>query len=119
MNTAVFGACAAREPHGHDYACDVTVAGPIDPQTGMVLDLSVLDRILEDQVVGAFHGRSLNDTAEFQPGGLIPTCEEVARLIAYRVGVALDGARGAHRARVHRVRVAEDDTLSAEWAEGA
>ncbi len=65
-----------------------------------------------------FHNRSLNDAAEFQPGNLIPTCEELARLIASRVGLALVRAN-AHGARVQRVRVAEDDTLSAEWAEPA
>ena len=26
-------------PHGHNYTLDVTVRGPIDPQTGMVIDL--------------------------------------------------------------------------------
>jgi 6-pyruvoyltetrahydropterin/6-carboxytetrahydropterin synthase len=114
----LFGACAAPAPHGHDYTCDVTIAGPIDPQTGMVIDLGMLDRVLQAQVVGPFHGRSLNDAAEFQPGGLIPTCEEVARLIAYRVGMALTEAN-VHAARVHRVRVAEDDTLSADWTEPA
>ena len=126
-NLAVFGACAAPEPHAHDYACDITVSCEIDPQTGMVLDLSVLDRILEEQVVQPLHARSLNDAVpEFGPGGLIPTCEEVARLIARRVETALAalaaravGSLGAGRARVQSVRVAEDDTLSATWIEQA
>ena len=113
-NRAVFGACAAPAPHGHDYTCDVTVTGAIDAQTGMVLDLGVLDRILADEVVTPLHGRSLNDAVqEFRPGGLIPTCEELARLIAVGVGRAL-AVRASH-AKVHAVRVAEDDTLSATW----
>lgn len=118
VNNSVFGACAAPKPHGHDYSCDLTIAGTIDPHTGMVLDLGLLDRILDEEVVQPFHNRSLNDAAEFQPGNLIPTCEELARLIASRVGLALVRAN-AHGARVQRVRVAEDDTLSAEWAEPA
>lgn len=118
MNAEVFGACAAPAPHGHDYTCDVTVTGTIDPQTGMVLDLGLLDRVLDEQVVRPFHGRSLNDAAEFQPGGLIPTCEEVARLIARRVGTAIE-AEHVRTARVHSVCVAEDETLSAEWTEPA
>ena len=44
------------------------------------------------------HGRSLNDAApEFAPGGRIPTCEELARLIADRVNVALSDAGFAAR----------------------
>ena len=139
-NRATFGACAAPEPHGHDYICDVTVTGVIDPQTGMVLDLGVLDRILDEQVVRPLDGRSLNDAMpEFRPGGLIPTCEELARLVAQRVSAALadlaaqprrpgrepiaagdaDAGRLAMGVRVHSVRVAEDDTLGATWTEQA
>lgn len=118
QNVETFGACAAAEPHGHDYACDVTVDGPIAPATGMVLDLGLLDRILDEQVVRPLHGGSLNTALpEFAPGGLIPTCEEVARLIARRVQAAL--ADHETPARVLSVRVAEDETLSAVWtAEG-
>src|SRR5262247_3935538 len=32
-------------PHGHNYTLDVTVRGPIDPQTGMVIDLAELKRV--------------------------------------------------------------------------
>ena len=117
-NRAAFGMCAAPEPHGHHYTCDVTVGGELDQQKGMVVDLGILDRILAREVVDPLNGRSLNDAiAEFQPGGQIPTCEELARIIARRVAGAL--AVVATRAKVQRVRVAEDDTLSATWTESA
>ncbi|MCX5756848.1 MAG: 6-carboxytetrahydropterin synthase [Gemmatimonadetes bacterium] len=115
-NRATFGACAAPEPHGHDYACDVTVGGEIPAKTGMVIDLAVLDRVLNEEIVAPLHGRSLNDAvAEFAAGARIPTCEELARLIATRVGNALVAARTG--ALVLSVRVAEDDSLSASWTE--
>jgi 6-pyruvoyltetrahydropterin/6-carboxytetrahydropterin synthase len=113
-NNATFGTCAAPEPHGHEYSCDVTVAGAIDAKTGMVIDLSVLDRVLVAEIVTPLHGRSLNDAIpEFAPGGRIPTCEEVARIVFSRVTRALAalGSSGV----VESVRVAEDDTLSATW----
>jgi 6-pyruvoyltetrahydropterin/6-carboxytetrahydropterin synthase len=114
QNRDAFGACAAPEPHGHDYTCDVTVGGPIDPARGMVIDLGELDRILDEQIVRPLHGGSLNTAfPEFAPGGLIPTCEQLASLLAQRIEVALRGI-GA-RARVREVRVAEDDTLAASW----
>lgn len=115
-NQAVFGSCAAPEPHSHDYTCDVTVGGAIDSQTGMVLDLGVLDAILAAEVVTPLHGRSLNDAVpEFRSGGLIPTCEELARIIAARVSRALEKQRA--QALVQSVHVAEDDSLSATWIE--
>jgi 6-pyruvoyltetrahydropterin/6-carboxytetrahydropterin synthase len=117
-NRAVFGACAAPDPHGHEYTCDVTVRGAIDAVTGMVLDLGVLDRVLESQVTRPMHERLINDVfPEFAPGKLIPTCEELARLLATRIDAALQSSGAA--ARVHAVRVAEDESLSATWlAEG-
>jgi 6-pyruvoyltetrahydropterin/6-carboxytetrahydropterin synthase len=103
-NRATFGACAAPEPHGHDYTCTVSVGGPVDPQTGMVL---------HECVVARYHGTSLNDAPEFQPGRRIPTCEEVAGVIATQVQGALTAAGAT--ATVHEVTVAEDETLSATW----
>lgn len=113
-NHATFGACAAVEPHAHDYACDVTVAGDVDAQTGMVVDLGLLDRVLVEQVVTPLDGRCVNEAlAEFAPGRRIPTCEELAHVLAVRVATAL--AHEGSGARVESVRVAEDDVLSATW----
>jgi 6-pyruvoyltetrahydropterin/6-carboxytetrahydropterin synthase len=113
-NRAVFGACAAPEPHEHEYFCDVTVRGTIDSATGMILDLGALDRVLEAQITRPLHERVVNDAfPEFAPGKLIPTCEELARLLAQRIDAAL--ATTGSGARVTSVRVAEDESLSATW----
>lgn len=117
-NLAAFGACAAAEPHGHDYVCDVTVAGDLDAKTGMVVDLGLLDRLLDEQVVRALDGKLLNDALpEFRSGGMIPTCESLALVLARRIGAAL-GA-GDSSACVHAVRVAEDESLWAVWTADA
>jgi len=110
-NEAVFGLCARPEYHGHSYVCDVTVGGPVDPATGMIVDLRVLDAALQREVMARFDHRNLNtDVAEFADGKLIPTGENLARLIAERVQAALGDA-----ARVSSVTVAEDASLSATW----
>lgn len=113
-NRATFGACAAPAPHAHDYVCDVTVAGPVDATTGMVIDLGVLDEILAREVTGRLDGRVVNEAFDdFAPGRRIPTCEELARVLAERVAGAL--AAAATTAHIASVRVAEDDSLSAMW----
>lgn len=117
-NHATFGACAAAEPHAHDYACEVGVGGGVDPLTGMVVDLGLLDRILAEEVVAPLEGRVVNEAfREFAPGGRIPTCEELAGAVAARVNAAL--AREGSAARVATVRLAEDDTLWATWSSDA
>ena len=110
-NVAVFGACARPHYHGHTYTCDVTVSGPIDPSTGMVVDLGHLDRVLRAEVVERFDHRNINlDVPEFADGGLIPTGEELARFIFDRVQAALGPG-----ARVTEVHLAEDSTLSSSY----
>ena len=108
-NRAVFGDCARENYHGHNYACDVTVSGPIDPETGMIVDLGLLDRVLATEVRERFDHRNINlDVPEFADGQLIPTGENLARVILGFVQAAL-----GDRVRVAEVRVAEDTTLSA------
>lgn len=108
-NVAVFGLCARPNYHGHNYACVVTVEGPIDDVTGMVIDLERLDRVLDTEVVARFDHRNINlEVPEFADGGLIPTGENLARFILDRIQTAL--GRGV---RVRSVRIDEDENLSA------
>jgi len=115
-NEQVFGPCARLSYHGHSYVCDVTVRGEIDETTGFVVDLGVLDRILDVEVRQRFDHRNINvDVAEFGEGKLVPTGENLARFIFERTAAALRDAR--ERARVVKVTVAEDATLSATYSE--
>jgi 6-pyruvoyltetrahydropterin/6-carboxytetrahydropterin synthase len=110
-NAAVFGACARPNYHGHGYVCDVTVTGEIDPVTGFIVDLGLLDEVLEREVRRRFDHANINlDVPEFADGGLMPTGEELARFICQRVQSAL-----GPRTRVTRVSVAEDATLAAAY----
>ena len=110
-NVATFGLCARPHYHGHTYTCDVTVTGDLDPVTGFVVDLGVLDLVLQTEVRERFDHANINlDVAEFGENGLMPTGENLAAFIAERVQRALgDGVR------VVRVTVAEDATLSATY----
>lgn len=110
-NEQVFGLCARESFHGHSYVCDVVVSGDIDPTTGMIVDLGLLDRVLAAEVRNRFDHRNINlDVPEFADGRLVPTGEELARFILTRVQAALGDA-----AAVVSVTVAEDATLSATY----
>ena len=110
-NAEVFGD-AAREPgHGHDYRCAVTVRGTPDPVTGMVVDLGLLDRVLNEEVVQRFHGRHVNtDLPEYAYGRTVPTGEMLCLDVWRRIEQRLAG-----RCALHLVRVEEDPTLAAEY----
>ncbi len=107
-NRAAFG--ALTESHAHDYTCAVTVTGPVDARSGMILDLTQLDTILAEEVRAPLEGRDLNrDIAAFADGARIPTCEALAEYLFRRIAGRLPGG-----VRLTRVRVAEDPTLHAD-----
>jgi 6-pyruvoyltetrahydropterin/6-carboxytetrahydropterin synthase len=101
------------EPHTHDYACRVTVAGPVDDRAPMVMDLALLDRLLADVVVRRLDGKALpDDLTEFR--AVLPTCEAIARDVFRRLGPRLPEG-----VRLVKVRIEEDPSLSAEWTDDA
>jgi 6-pyruvoyltetrahydropterin/6-carboxytetrahydropterin synthase len=105
-----FGAVARHPGHGHLYRVAVTVAGPLDPETGTVVDLVALDDLLAREVVIPLDGSDLNATvAEVVRGDVVPGCEAIAASIWRRLADRLP-----HGVRLERVTVAEDDTLEAE-----
>ena len=111
-NEATFGLCARPNFHGHSYTCDVSVSGPVQRETGMLMDLGLLDTVLLEEVRLRFDHRNINlDVPEFnETTGLVPTGEELARFIAERVQARLPDS-----VHVSRVVVAEDATLSATY----
>jgi 6-pyruvoyltetrahydropterin/6-carboxytetrahydropterin synthase len=97
-------------PHGHNFAVEVTLAGRPDPATGMVYDLKRLKEILNAEVVEPMDHRFLNH--EVRPfDRVIPTTENLAREIWRR----LDARFAAGPARLHAVRVYETEDLYADY----
>ncbi len=107
-NRRVFGKCANRNGHGHNYTLEITVAGEVDPVTGFVVDLKELKEILEREVVSVYDHRHLNlEVADFAEQ--IPTTENIAVAIWQRLKGKIPGAR------LHRVRVYEMADLFADY----
>jgi 6-pyruvoyltetrahydropterin/6-carboxytetrahydropterin synthase len=75
-NEKIYGLCANPNGHGHNYVLEVTVSGVPDPQTGYVLDLVELKRIVEKAVIVPCDHRNLNKDVAFLKG-IIPTTENL------------------------------------------
>jgi 6-pyruvoyltetrahydropterin/6-carboxytetrahydropterin synthase len=107
-NLKVFGKCANRNGHGHNYTVEVTVAGEVDPVSGFVVDLKQLKDILEHEVIRVYDHRHLNpEVPEFRES--IPTTENIAIAIWKRLVDKIPNAR------LHRVRVYEMPDLFADF----
>jgi 6-pyruvoyltetrahydropterin/6-carboxytetrahydropterin synthase len=71
-NYRIFGKCNNPRGHGHDYYIEVKVTGDIDPETGMVVNLSEMDEMMRDIVEELDHTRldiEIPFFREFQPSG--------------------------------------------------
>ena len=79
-NIELFGKCNNPNGHGHNYILKVTVKGTIDEKTGMVMNLSDLKKMVEENVVSKLDHKNLNlDVPEFKD--LNPTAENIAIVI--------------------------------------
>jgi 6-pyruvoyltetrahydropterin/6-carboxytetrahydropterin synthase len=102
-NRRIFGVCNNEKGHGHNYAFEVTVRGPVAKRTGMVMDLNRLMVILREEIVSVVDHKHLNHDVPFL-AGLNPTAENVAVAFWQRIEPHLKGFEGC---RLHRVRVYE------------
>jgi 6-pyruvoyltetrahydropterin/6-carboxytetrahydropterin synthase len=107
-NRRIFGKCNNPHGHGHNYMLEVTVKGPVNENSGFVMDLKQLKEIMNREVIDALDHRHLNyEVPEFKER--IPTTENLAIAIWRRLEGKLDGG-----ARLYRVRVYENTDLFAE-----
>ena len=92
-NAEVFGGCANPNWHGHNYEVDVTVEGPVDVETGYVMDLKLLRDALQEFVIDDIDHRNLNLDVPWLEG-INPTSENLVVAIWGRIADALpDGVR--------------------------
>ena len=111
-NQRIYGKCNNPYGHGHNYTLDLTVGGPVDPSTGMVLNLAVLDQLVQEHVLDRFDHRHLNlDVDIFRT--VTPTtenlCVEIFKLVSEKL------ADRASAARLKKVRLEETNSNYFEY----
>jgi 6-pyruvoyltetrahydropterin/6-carboxytetrahydropterin synthase len=103
-NSAVFGRCANKNYHGHNFELIVTVKGKVDIETGFVMDLKVLGDIVRREVVDKVDHQNLNLDVDFM-ANIIPSCEnfivEIWNIIAPLIETA------APNSRLHALKLVE------------
>ncbi|HEV2494027.1 MAG TPA: 6-carboxytetrahydropterin synthase [Terriglobia bacterium] len=113
-NARVYGKCNNPYGHGHNYTVEVTMAGPIDPATGMVYDVGALDRTVEAEVIERFDHTHLNlDVENFRQR--VPTTENLCIEIYNLLRSKFTGLNGGGATRLSRVRVEETNSNSFEY----
>lgn len=106
-NQRIYGKCNNPYGHGHNYAVEVTVSGPVDAATGMVCNLADLDGFSNKEIVERFDHTNLSTLTEFE--GEVPTTE---RLCVEIYDIYKSGFKHAH---LEKVRIEETAKNSFEY----
>jgi 6-pyruvoyltetrahydropterin/6-carboxytetrahydropterin synthase len=99
-NERIYGKCA--NGHGHNYGLEVTVTGPVNPETGRIIEPERLDEIVRHRVLERFDHRMLNEDPLFQK--VVPTAENIATAVHGQLEGAFSGQAGV---RLLHVRIVE------------
>jgi 6-pyruvoyltetrahydropterin/6-carboxytetrahydropterin synthase len=106
-NWRVYGKCNNPHGHGHNYVLELSVAGNVDPATGMIANLSDLDGFVEREVLSAFDHKSIEqEVPAFRD--VVPTTENLCIEIFRR----LQPFPGA---KLQRVRIEETSNNRFEY----
>lgn len=110
-NRRQFGACANLPGHGHNYRLWVEIEGEPDEESGFIVGLETLDRIVQDRVLSRVDHQHLNQALpEFAPGKAIPSCENLVLWVKSQLEGFLPSG-----VRLVSLRLCESESLGAAW----
>lgn len=72
-NYRIFGPCSNPQWHGHNYELFVTVKGEIDQQTGFVINIKQLSKVIKERVIDKLDHKNMNTEVDFMKGRLAST----------------------------------------------
>ncbi len=109
-NTETFGKCANPNWHGHNYDLYVTIKGEIDPETGFVIDLKELKKIILEEVVNKLDHKNINMDVDFMKGKLAST-----EILAIAIWDQLKAPIAKHGAELHSIKLFETENNYVEY----
>jgi 6-pyruvoyltetrahydropterin/6-carboxytetrahydropterin synthase len=111
-NEKLFGKCFNFPSHGHTFRLYVTIEGPVDVATGMVVNFVTLKKIVEKNIIDKLDHQFLNSSPLLH--NKIPTCEHLVQIIWNILSQKL--AKKPYS--LYSVKVFETDTSFAELMKG-
>lgn len=104
-NNEVFGKCANRNFHGHNYTLTVTVKGKINPYTGFVMNLIDLKNLIKEHIIDVLDHANLNHDVPFLKGKFTST-----EVLAEEIWKILEPKIAEHGCTLHKIRL--DETIN-------
>ena len=111
MNKEVYGKCANKNWHGHNYDLFITVKGEIDSETGYVVDLKLLSRLVKSEIIDIIDHRTINLDVPFMLGKIAST-ENLAVGIWNILNPIIDTTFDC---KLHSIKIYETENNFAEY----
>ena len=99
-NQEVFGVCNNPHGHGHNYELEVSLEGPVQEDTGMVMNLADLDLLLKERIMAPLDHRFLNFEVDYFKSH-VPTTENIVIFCWKQISAHLQGPASLHRLRLY------------------
>lgn len=112
-NQKTFGKCNYPNWHGHNYLIEVTVAGQPDKETGYVIDLGRLKKIIEEKITDPCDHRNLNIDVPFLKD-IIPTSENLVKIFFEQLQEEVEAA-ASEGSKLYAVKLFETERNIAEY----
>jgi 6-pyruvoyltetrahydropterin/6-carboxytetrahydropterin synthase len=109
-NFEVFGKCANRHYHGHNYQLFVTVKGTPDPITGFIMDVKDLGKLIRREISDVLDHTNLSIDPNFMPKDIQPTTENLVIYIWRQLEHHLPNG-----VSLHSVKLVETENIYAEY----
>ena len=106
----VFGKCSHPHWHGHNYELFVTVKGEVNPETGFLVNLKALSRLIKDKVIDQIDHKNINLDVDFMQGKMAST-----ENLAIGIWQQLEGEIEALGAFLHCVKIYESENNFVEY----
>lgn len=109
-NQEIFGKCSNPNWHGHNYELFVTLKGEVNPETGFLVNLKTLSKLIRNTVILKLDHKNINLEVDFMQGKLAST-ENLA------VGIWNEIENGVKTlgADLHCIKVSESENNYAEY----
>ena len=109
-NMEVFGKCSNPNWHGHNYELFVTVKGNINPETGFLINLKDLSKIVNENVIDKLDHKNINLEVDFMQGKLAST-ENLAKAIWDEIELPIKNLGAA----LHSIKLFETENNFVEY----
>ena len=107
-NDEVFGQCANKNWHGHNYDLFVTIKGEPNPDTGFIMNVKELSQVMKSEIVYKLDHKNLNVEVDFMKN-VLPSTENLTKKIWEQLALHITSGQ------LHCVKLYETESIYAEY----